>query len=64
MIFLKEFSKKFDFVKNQQTAKSRQNYPVGKELSENLYRLEIDIIRFLVQYCASPAKDIKKYFAI
>ena len=33
MVFLKDFFQKVDFEKHQQTTKSMQNYPVGKELS-------------------------------
>ena len=33
MIFLKEFFETVDFEKNQQTTKSMNNYPVGKELN-------------------------------
>ena len=31
MVFLKEFFKKVDIEKHQQTTKSMKNYPVGKE---------------------------------
>ena len=34
MVFLKEFFEKVDFEKNQQTAKNRTNYPVGKECNQ------------------------------
>ena len=32
MVFLKEFSEKVDFEKNQQTKKSMKIFPGGKEL--------------------------------
>ena len=35
MVFLKEFFKKFDFEKNQQTTKSMKNFPGGKVLKKD-----------------------------
>ena len=34
MVFMKEFFKKVDFEKNQQTTKKHENFPGGKGLRE------------------------------
>ena len=42
MVFLKEFFKKVDFEKNQQTAKKYNNYLVGNEKVLPLFHLIAD----------------------
>ena len=49
MVFLKEFFKKVDFEKNQQTTKSMKTFPGGKEFNFDSLQLKSGPIRPLVK---------------
>ena len=63
MVFLKEFFKKVDFEKNQQTTKMHENYQLGKG-GFCTYAIVINLMNWLISYITKGKGKAHKYVVL